>query len=47
MTRKQKKTLIRIIIAAVLFFLGLFLPLNEAFKLIPILLSYFIVGDDI
>lgn len=47
MTRKQKKTLIRIIIAAALFFLGLFLPLNEAFKLIPFLLSYFIIGYDI
>ena len=47
MTRKQKKTLIRIIIAAVFFFLGLFLPLGEAFKLIPFLLSYFIIGYDI
>ncbi len=47
MTRKQKKSLYRIIIAAVLFFGGLLLPLSEKLKLIPFLAAYLIIGYDI
>ncbi len=47
MTRRQKKTLIRIIIAAILLVFGLILPLHEHLKLAILLASYAVVGYDI
>ena len=43
MTKKQKKSLTKIIIAAVLFTVGLILPFEE-YKIIPFLVAYIIVG---
>ena len=47
MTKKQKKTLLRIIISAVLFFGGLLLPLNVIFSLSLFVAAYLIIGYDI
>ena len=43
MTKKQKRLLIKIIAAAVLFITGLALPF-ENFKIIPLLAAYAVVG---
>ena len=47
MTRKQKKTLYRILLAFGLFILCLFLPLEGLFRLAAFLVPYFVVGWEV
>ncbi|MCR5772738.1 MAG: cadmium-translocating P-type ATPase [Butyrivibrio sp.] len=47
MNKKQKKTLIRIIIAAVLMILGIFIPLKGIALFIYYLIPYFVIGYDV
>lgn len=47
MTKKQKRLLLRIIIAAVLFLIGNLLPLHQTAELAVFLVSYAIIGWDI
>lgn len=47
MTKKQKKTLIRIIIAVILFAAGFFIPLNDTFLLFYYAAVYLFIGWDI
>lgn len=47
MTKKQKKSLIRIIVAAVLMVAFSFVPLEGVFRLVLFLIPYFIIGYDV
>lgn len=47
MTRKQKRNLIRMILAAVLFAVALFLPVEGLFRLAVFLIPYAVIGYDV
>ena len=47
MNKKQKKTLIRIIISAILMIAGIFIPLEGIALFVFYLIPYFIIGYDI
>ena len=47
MTRKQKRNLIRLILAALLFAVALFLPVQGLFRLAVFLIPYAVIGYDV
>ena len=47
MTRRHKKTLLRIIISSLFFILAVILPLDEPFKLLVFLVPYALIAYDV